>query len=155
MIFGQVSDSITNTLNDNFFYSSFDKVVNTTSMSVIEAKDQEDKAKFYAKYSIGGELISKKSRTIWYCTGFLEFLATFGGLATSVLAGASVLVTSFESHEQSRAMLLRLYWHAEGEERVKKDSDIQYGAYYATKSFEEHVRGRRELDNSYISALFY
>lgn len=52
-------------------------------------------------------------------------------------------------------MLRNLYGQASNSDRAKTSSDIQYSAFYATKTFEENVKKRQDIDISYFSYLFF
>lgn len=144
-----------NEFQESFFYQSSDNIVNTTWIKVEQEKNLAGNLNYYAMYSLGGEPTQERSRIIWYRINIWGFLSSFGGLVTSIFGIASAIMSSFNNYEENKAMLSRLYGHSEDTDRVKTDSDIEYGTYYATRTFEDHVKGRRELSNSYFSILLF
>ena len=53
-------------------------------------------------------------------------------------------------------MLNSLYGDiGEATERAPSKDTTQYGKYWATKTFEKNIKGRRELSTSYLTNLFF
>lgn len=78
----------------------------------------------FVQYKFGGDHYYHKTRTVWYRTYFWDYLSNFGGLAVSVLGAVAFLLAGYQGFEQDRAMLNTLYGEAEGNDRVRRDSNL-------------------------------
>mmetsp|Transcript_43071 Transcript_43071/g.56986 ORF Transcript_43071/g.56986 Transcript_43071/m.56986 type:complete len:84 (+) Transcript_43071:414-665(+) len=52
-------------------------------------------------------------------------------------------------------MLNSLYGETDSDDRSVARSDLNYSAYYAKKTFEGLVKGRKDLDGNFCSYIFY
>ena len=87
---------------------------------------------------------------------FAQFASEFAAFSLSIIAVFTFVLRFSQSHKYSSAMLDSLYGDiGEATDRVPSKNTIQYGRYWATKTFEKNIKGRRELNTSYLSNLFF
>ena len=60
---------------------------------------------------------------IWYRTYFLEFLATLGGLITSVLCISAIFMSGYQAFVQQMSMIKTLYFYTEKNQSCSKPSE--------------------------------
>ena len=125
---GYLYENTINDFRDNFWRFSDDYcTVNTTTMTYINNPVQKAFDGSYLTLSMGTISTFSKGSTTWFRTYFLDFIPNFSALALSIISFATFIMSGFNNHEQSRAIIEKLYNEVEdssvGERVDKRDVD--------------------------------
>ena len=146
-----------NTWKNNFLNPTRDEKIMTSSWGNLQEFNSPNLSGIYFQAEMSNIRGAKLNLVTWYRKTLTQFASQFSGFALSIVSVTRFLLSYLQEHEQTNAMLNSLYGDVSevGERPPRKDSSV-YGHYWATKTFEKRVKGRKELNSNYFAkSLFW